>query len=108
MPPEEIHKDVVEILGYVSPSYSKVKNRQHSLGGVEKMLKMMDGLAAPKMPPLMKIPRLCTPWLCVIGGETCVASEVGISFGEVQLILTDILLGMSKVFDKIGATNADR
>ena len=63
------------------------------------MLKMMDGLAAPKMPPLMKISRSCTPWLCVIGGETCVASEVGISFGAAQLILTDIL-GMSKVLTR--------
>ena len=62
------------------------------------MSRMMDGLAALKMPPLMKISRLCTSWLCVIGGETSEAKLVkgGISFGAVQSILTDIL-GMSKV-----------
>ena len=51
---------------------------------------MMDGLAAPKMQPLMKMSRSCTSWLCVIGDETCeayIASEVGISFGVVQSIL---------------------
>ena len=53
----------------------------------------MDGLAAPKMPPLMIMSWSCTLWLCVIGGETC---EVGISFGAIQSIFTDIL-GMSKV-----------
>ena len=29
-----------------------------------------DGLAAQKMPPLMKMSRSCTPRLCVKGGET--------------------------------------
>ena len=36
-------------------------------------MRMMDGLAAPKMPPLMKMSGSCTSWLCVIGGETCEA-----------------------------------
>ena len=47
---------------------------------------MMDGLAAPKMPPLMKMSRSCTPWLCVIDGGylRSIASEVGISLGAVQ------------------------
>ena len=31
---------------------------------------MIDSLAAPKMPPLIKMPRSCTAWLCVIGGES--------------------------------------
>ena len=31
---------------------------------------MMDSLAALRMPPLIKMSRSCTPWLCVIGGET--------------------------------------
>ena len=61
---------------------------------------MMDGLAAPKIPPLMKFSRSCPPWLCVIGDRRrdlrSIASEVGKSFGAVQYILTDIL-GMSKV-----------
>ena len=31
---------------------------------------MMQGLAAPKMPPLMQMWRSFTPWLCVTGGES--------------------------------------
>ena len=31
---------------------------------------MMDGLATPKMPPLTKMLLPCTPWICVIGGDT--------------------------------------
>ena len=47
------------------------------------------------MPPLMTMSRPCIPWVCVIGGKT---SDVGISFGAVQSILTDILgTCMSKV-----------
>ena len=41
--------------------------------GRERALRMMDSLATPKMPPLMKMSRPCTPWLCVIGGKTCEA-----------------------------------
>ena len=60
---------------------------------------MMDGVAAPKMPPPMKMSRLCTPWLCVIHRRRnlrSIDSEVDIRFGAVQSILTNIL-GMSKV-----------
>ena len=56
---------------------------------------MVDGLVAPKMPPQMNMSRSSTPWLCVIGGETCEASEVGKRFVAVQSNLTDIL-GMSR------------
>ena len=73
MPPKEIHEDFMETLGKESPSYSTVKNGQQSLRGRERALRMMDSLAAPKMPQLMKMSRSCTPWLCVIGGETCEA-----------------------------------
>ena len=84
MPPKEIHEDFMETLGKESPSYNKYstvqwKNGQQSLSRGERALRMMDGLATPKMPPLMKMSRSCTPWLCVIGGE---ASKVGISFGQ--------------------------
>ena len=44
------------------------KNGQQSLRG-ERVLRMMDGPAALKMPSLMKLSRTCIPWLCVIGGE---------------------------------------
>ena len=68
IPPKEIHEHFMKTLGKESPSYSTV-----SLRGEERALWMMDGLAAPKIPPLMKMPRSCTPWLCVIVGETCEA-----------------------------------
>ena len=72
MPPKEIHEDCTETLGKESP-YSTVENGQQSLRGGERALMMMDGLAAPKIPPLMKMSRSCIPWLCVIRGETCEA-----------------------------------
>ena len=53
-------------------------------------MRIVDGLATPKMPPLMKMSRSCTPWLCVIIRRRdlrSIASEVGISFGAVQSIL---------------------
>ena len=62
-----------KILGKESLSYSTVQNGQQSLRRGERALRMMDSLAAPKMSPLMKMPRSCIPWLCVIGGETCEA-----------------------------------
>ena len=73
MPPKQIHADFMETLGKKSTSYSTVNIGQQSLKGGERALRMMDGLAAPKMPPLMKMSRSYTPWLCVIGGETCKA-----------------------------------
>ena len=59
------------------------------------MLRMMDGLAAPKKPPLMKMSRLCD--MCDRKQDLrSIASRVGISFRAAQSILTDIL-GISKV-----------
>ena len=57
---------------------------------------MMDGPAAKKLPPHMKMSRLCTPWLW--RDFQSIASRVSICFGAVhfQSILTNIL-GMSKV-----------
>ena len=63
----------------------------------ERALRVMDSLATPKMTPLMKMSRSCTPWLCAIGDMQRIASEVGINLGQYsQSILTNIL-GMSKV-----------
>ena len=73
MSSKEIHEDFMDALGKESPSYCTVKNGQQSLRGGERALRMVDGLAAPKMPPLMKMSRSCTPWLCVIGDDTCEA-----------------------------------
>ena len=64
----------METLAKESPSYSTVKNGQQSLREErERALRMMDGLDAPKMLPLMKMSRSYTPWLCVIEGKTCEA-----------------------------------
>ena len=73
MPRKEIHEVFVEILGKESPTYSTAIKMGCIVfkRGEEKVLRMMGGLVAPKMPPLMKMSRSCTPWLCVIGGETC-------------------------------------
>ena len=71
MPPKEIHEDFMETLGKESPD-STMKNGQQRWG--ETAMRMMDGLAAPKMPPLMKMSRSCTPWLCMIGGLRSIAS----------------------------------
>ena len=59
MPPKEIHEDFMETPGKTSP-YSTVKNGQQSLRGEGRALRMMDGLAAPKMPLMMKMSRSCT------------------------------------------------
>ena len=56
------------------------------------MLRMMDGLVAPKMQPLMKMSRLGTLVMCDRRQDMrSIAREVGISFGAVQSILTNIL-----------------
>ena len=90
MPPKEFHEDFMEILGNESLSYSTVK-KMGSREGRERALMMIDSLLAPNMPLLMKMSRTCTPLLCVIGGQRSIASKVGISFGAVLSILTDIL-----------------
>ena len=69
-PPKEIHEDFTETLGKESLFIAQLKNGQQSLKGGDRALRMMDGLAAPKMPPLMQMSRSCIPWLCVIEGET--------------------------------------
>ena len=46
MPPNEIHDDFMETLGKQTPYIAQ--------RGGERALRMMDGLAAQKMPPLMK------------------------------------------------------
>ena len=71
MHPKEIQEDFIETLAKEPPSYSTVKKLQQNLRAEERALGMMDGLAAQKMPPLMKMSKSCTPWLCVKGGETC-------------------------------------
>ena len=57
MPPKEIHEYFMETIGKVSSSCNTVKNGQQRLRGGESALRMMDSLAAPKMPPLIEMSR---------------------------------------------------
>jgi hypothetical protein len=57
---------------------------------------MMNGMGGHKMPPTMKLPKLCTIWSYAIEDLRSIAREVDISFGSVQAILIDVY-GMSKV-----------
>ena len=52
---------------------AQCKNGQHNLRMGERALRMMENHAASRMPSLMKMSRSCTPWICVMGGETCEA-----------------------------------
>ena len=89
MTPKAIYEDFIKTLG----SYRTVKNGLQNLSVEERALRMMQGLATPKMPSLI-VHNLV---MCDRRRDLqSIASEVGISFGAVQTILTDIL-GMSKV-----------
>ena len=65
---KEIHEDFIETLGKGKESspYSTVKKWAAEFKRGERALRMMGGLASPKKPPLMKMSRSCTPWLCLI------------------------------------------
>ena len=95
MPPEEIHEDFLETLGNVSPSYSTVIKRAASLrgGNVEddgRSVRPKDATGDENVKVVH------TLVMCDRKRDLgSIASEVGISFGAVQSILTDIL-GMSK------------
>ena len=69
-PPTEIHEDFMHALGKESASYRRQKKWATEFKGGARAFIMMDGLAAQKMPPLIKMSRSCTPWLCVLGGKT--------------------------------------
>ena len=85
----------MKTIGVEPPSYSKLKNRQQSLRVGVRAWRVMDGLAAPKMPHLIKNNKVVHT-LVMCRDMRSIVSKVGISFGAVQSILTDIL-GMSKV-----------
>ena len=74
---------VIEPLGKESP-YSTVKKGQQKLRGGERALRMMDGLAAPKMPPPEEnVKVMHTMVMCYRRPDLrSIASEVGISFGQ--------------------------
>ena len=85
------------MLGTESPSYSTVKKWAAEIKR-ERALRMVEGLAALNMPPLIKIFKVVhTLFMCYRRRDLRnIASEVGISSGAVHSILTDIL-GISKV-----------
>ena len=82
-PPKEIREDVIETLGKESPSYnSTLKNwaaeferERESVedGGRRESVEDGGRYGRPKDATADKMSRSCTPWLCVIGGETCEA-----------------------------------
>ena len=94
MPPKEIHEYFMETLGKESPSYSTVKNGQQSLKGGED-----DGRSGRPKDAISDENDKVVHTLVMCDRRRdlrSIAGEVGISFGAVQSILTDIL-GMSKV-----------
>ena len=68
---KDIHEDFMRTFGNESPCYNTVKNGLQNLSVGKRALRMMKGLATPKMPRLMKMWRSFTTWLCVTGGQTC-------------------------------------
>ena len=54
MTPKEIHEDFMKTLGNESP-YSTVRKWAAEFKRGERALMMIQGLAAPKMPPLIKM-----------------------------------------------------
>ena len=73
MPPKEIHEDVIETLGKESPSNSTLKNWAAEFERERESVEDGGRCGRPKDATADKMSRLCTPWLCVIGGETCEA-----------------------------------
>ena len=87
----------MEILEKESPPYSTVKEWAAEFKRErERALRMMDGLAAPKIPLLIKMSRNTLVMCDRVRDVRGIASEVDICFGSVQSIVTEIL-GMSKV-----------
>ena len=95
MSPKEIHEDFMETLGKESPSYSTVKKWLLNLGG---SIEDDERSGRPKEATTDENVEIVHSLVMCDRRRNLrdIASEVGISFGAVQSILTDIL-GMSKV-----------
>ena len=93
MPPKEIQQDFMETLGKESPSYSTVKQQAAKFNRGRESVEDDGQSSRPKDSPLKKISWFCTPWLNVIGDETC---EAELAKWAYVLVLNDIL-GMSKI-----------
>ena len=94
MPPKEFHEDFVETHGKESPSYSTVKKWAVEFKRERVSVEDDRRSGRPKNATTDENDKVVhTLVMCDLRS---IASEVGISFGAVQSILTDIL-GMSKV-----------
>ena len=70
MHPKEIHVDFTETIEKESLSYNTVKTWAAELKRGRESVDD-DGLSGrPRMPPLIKMSRSCTPLLCVIVGRS--------------------------------------
>ena len=101
MPPKEIHEDIMETLGKESPSYNTVKKLaaefergRESVEDDGRSGRPKDATADEHFKVVHTVPVMCDKRQDLQSIATC--SEVGIRFGAVQSILTDIL-GMSKI-----------
>ena len=95
MPPNEIHEDFMDTLGKESPSYSTVKKNGQQNGGES----VEDGRSGRPKDTIADENAKVVHTLVMCDRRRdlrIIASEVGIRFREVQLILIDSL-GMSKV-----------
>ena len=98
MTPKEIHEDFMKTLGNESPSYSTVKKWAAEFKRGRESIEDDERSGRPKDATTDEnVEIVHNLVMCDRRGELqSIASEVGISFGAVQTILTDILR-MSKV-----------
>ena len=109
MPPKEIHEDFMDTLGKESPSYSTVKKGSAEFKMEKESIEDDGRSGRPKDVTADENGKaMHTLVMCDRRSDLrSIPSELGISFGAVQSILTDIL-GTLKNFDKMGAVNVDR
>ena len=95
--PKEIHEDFMEILGKDSPSYSTEKKWVAEFRRGRESIEDDEWFGRPKEATTNETVEIVHSLvICERRNLRDIASEVFISFGGVQSILTDIL-GMSKV-----------
>ena len=93
MPPKEFHEDFVETHGKESPSYSTVKKWAAEFK--RERVSVEDDRRSGHPKDATTVENVKVVHTLVMCDLRSIASEVGISFGALQSILTDIL-GMSK------------
>jgi hypothetical protein len=73
MSPKEIDEDFMDTLENESPSYSNVKIWSCEIKRGRKRIGDNERPYRQKEAKTMKLPKLCTIWLCATEGETCEA-----------------------------------